>query len=358
MTHDGQGVIEVVDFFCGCGGTSAGLRDSGMKILAGIDNDVEAGRTFAKNFPEAKFILTDVRDLKHPDLPLALPESRKRPLLFSACAPCQPFTKQRTTRDREDQRATLLDAIHHVIEVFRPSYVLLENVAGIQNVDRKTATVGRFIRLLERLGYELDMGLLKAQDFGVPQHRRRFVLLASLFGPIKLPEATHGPGTANPELETVWKWIEGLPSLEAGQRCEKVPNHCAANLSQLNLERIRATPPGCGRESWPEHLRLDCHNNYQGHTDVYGRLRKDRPAAALTTRCISLSNGRYGHPEQNRALSVREAARLQTFHDSFEFFGSMVSMARQIGNAVPVKLANAIGKHVLRHNAACRISAK
>ena len=325
-----------------------------MKILAGIDNDVDAGRTFEKNFPEAEFFLTDVRDLKHLDLPLAFPGSRKRPLLFSACAPCQPFTKQRTTRDREDQRATLLDAIHPVIKVFRPSYVLLENVAGIQNVNRKTAAVDRFIQLLERLGYEIDMGLLKAQDFGVPQRRRRFVLLASQFGPIKLPEATHGPGTANPELETVWKWIENLPSLKAGQRCKEPANHCAANLSQLNLERIRATPPGCGRESWPEHLKLNCHNNYQGHTDVYGRLRKDRPAAALTTRCISLSNGRYGHPEQNRALSVREAARLQTFDDSFEFFGSMGSMARQIGNAVPVKLANAIGKHVLRHNETSR----
>lgn len=351
-------MIEVVDFFCGCGGTSAGLQDSGMKILAGVDNDFDAGRTFAKNFREAKFILTDIRDLKHLDLPLASPESRKRPLLFSACAPCQPFTKQRTTRDREDQRATLLDAIHPIIEVFRPSYVLLENVAGIQNVDRKTATVDAFIRLLESLGYKYDTGMLKAQDFGVPQHRRRFVLLASLLGPIKLPEATHGPGTANPELETVWKWIKGLPSLEAGQRCKKITNHWAANLSQLNLERIRATPPGCGRESWPEHLRLDCHKNYQGHTDVYGRLRKDRPAAALTTRCISLSNGRYGHPEQHRALSVREAARLQTFDDSFEFFGSMGSMARQIGNAVPVKLANAIGKHVLRHNEAYRDCSK
>ena len=320
-----------------------------MKILAGVDNDVDAGRTFAKNFQKAEFFLKDIRDLKHLDLPLVSPESRKQPLLFSACAPCQPFTKQRTTRDREDQRATLLDAIHPIIEVFRPSYVLLENVAGIQKVDRKNAPVDAFIRLLESLGYKYDTGILKAQDFGVPQHRRRFVLLASLVGPIRLPEATHGPGTANPELETVWKWIEGLPSLEAGQRCEKIANHCAANLSQLNLERIRATPPGCGRESWPKHLRLDCHKNYQGHTDVYGRLRKDRPAAALTTRCISLSNGRYGHPEQHRALSVREAARLQTFDDSFEFFGSMGSMARQIGNAVPVKLANAIGKHVLRH---------
>ena len=344
----------MVDFFCGCGGTSAGLRDSGMKILAGIDSDTDAGRTFAKNFPEAEFLQKDIRHLQPPDLASMLPGSRERTLLFSACAPCQPFTGQRTTRDRKDPRATLLGETHRFIEFFRPAYVLVENVAGLQKVDRKKAAVGRFIQLLDKLGYKYDTGILKAQDFGVPQYRRRFVLLASLLGPIKLPEATHGFGTANPELESVWKWIGNLPALEAGQSCEKIANHRAASLTKINLERIRETPPGCGRESWPERLRLDCHKNYKGHTDVYGRLRKDRPAAALTTRCISLSNGRYGHPEQNRALSVREAARLQTFDDTFEFFGSMGSMARQIGNAVPVELASNIGKHVLCHEEACR----
>ena len=354
--HGGLSVIEVVDFFCGCGGTSAGLRDAGMKILAGIDNDADAGRTFTENFPDAKFFLKDIRRLRHRDLASVISENRENrehPLLFSACAPCQPFTRQRTTRGREDDRATLLDEIHSFIEAFRPCYVFVENVAGLQKVDRKKGPVSRFTQLLARLGYEHDTGILKAQDFGVPQYRRRFVLLASLLGPIEVPDATHGPGTNHPELETVWKWIRDLPSLEAGQSSGKVGNHCAANLSRINLERIRATPPGCGRESWPERLKLDCHRNYKGHTDVYGRLRKDRPAAALTTRCISLSNGRYGHPEQNRALSVREAARLQTFDDSFEFFGSMGSMARQIGNAVPVKLASAVGKHVLRHEEAC-----
>ncbi len=332
-----------------------------MRILAGIDNDADAGRTFAGNFPDAKFFLKDIRHLRHSDLTSVIPENRenrKRPLLFSACAPCQPFTRQRTTRDRKDTRASLLDEIHRFIGTFRPDYVFVENVAGLQDVDnKKGGPLDRFTELLDRLGYKHDTGILKAQDFGVPQYRRRFVLLASLLGPIEVPDATHGPGTDHPEPESVWKWIEDLPSLEAGQSCEKIANHCAANLSRINLERIRATPPGCGRESWPERLRLDCHNNYKGHTDVYGRLRKDRPAAALTTRCISLSNGRYGHPEQNRALSVREAARLQTFADSFEFFGGIGSMARQIGNAVPVRLASAVGRHVLRHEEVCRTCA-
>ena len=350
-------MIEVVDFFCGCGGTSAGLRDAGMRILAGIDNDPDAGRTFATNFPEARFFLKDIRLLRSRDLAPVIPENRERPLLFSACAPCQPFTKQRTKRNRKDDRAALLDETHRFIEAFRPCYVFVENVAGLQNVDQEKGPVGRFTQLLEKLGYECHTGILKAQDFGVPQYRRRFVLLASLLGPIEVPKATHGPDTDHPEPETVWDWIGDLPSLEAGQSCDKVSNHCAANLSRINLERIKATPPGCGRESWPEGLELDCHRNYKGHTDVYGRLHKNRPAAALTTRCISLSNGRYGHPEQNRALSVREAARLQTFSDSFEFFGCMGSMARQIGNAVPVRLANAVGGHVLRHERVCRISA-
>ena len=345
-------MIGVIDFFCGCGGTSAGLRDAGMKILAGIDNDPDAERTFTGNFPEAKFFLKDVRSLHPEDLFPVIPKDG--PLLFSACAPCQPFTRQRTSRDRKDERVTLLDEIHRFVEAIRPSYVFVENVAGLQKIDPTEGPLGRFFHLLDELGYKRDSKILRAQDYGVPQYRRRFVLLASLLGPIEVPKKTHGPGTDHPEFETVWKWIGNLPSLEAGEASRKVTNHRAAKLSQINLERIRATPPGSGRESWPERLKLDCHRNYAGHTDVYGRLHKDRPAAALTTRCISLSNGRYGHPTQNRALSVREAARLQTFSDAFEFSGSMGAMARQIGNAVPVKLASTVGDHVRQHEKACR----
>ena len=140
-----------------------------------------------------------------------------------------------------------------------------------------------------------------------------------------------------------------LPSIAAGETHPSVNDHRAARLSQINLERISVTPEGRGRESWPPHLQLKCHKTHIGHTDVYGRMRWDEPASGLTTRCISLSNGRFGHPEQNRAISVREAACLQTFPEDFLFHGSLNSKARQIGNAVPVRLSEVFGLNFIDH---------
>jgi DNA (cytosine-5)-methyltransferase 1 len=150
-------------------------------------------------------------------------------------------------------------------------------------------------------------------------------------------------------LPTVWKAIRHLPEIKAGQSHGKILNHRASNLSALNLKRIRATKPESTRTRWPAALTLDCHEGHSGHTDVYGRMAKHQPSAALTTRCISLSNGRFGHPTQHRAISVREAACLQTFPMAFEFFGSMNSMSRQVGNAVPVAMARVFGEAILRH---------
>ena len=343
-------MIDVADFFSGCGGTSAGMRNAGLNIMVGIDNDRDAGATFQQNFPEAKFILEDIRSLQPYDLFPFFSRQRERPLLFCACAPCQPFTKQRTEKHKSDKRGTLLDEMHRFIRVFRPEYVFIENVAGLQTFCLEDGPLGSFIDLLKELQYKRHFGVLRAQDYGVPQYRQRFVMLASLIADFAWPPiATHGPGTENPGFETVWNWIGNLPRLKAGEASDDVKNHRAANLSSLNLMRIANTPPGGGRRDWPHELRLDCHDGHTGHSDVYGRLHKERPAAALTTRCISLSNGRYGHPVQDRAISVREAARLQTFSDQFEFCGSMTSMARQIGNAVPVRFAEVFGNYVCEH---------
>ena len=173
--------------------------------------------------------------------------------------------------------------------------------------------------------------------------------MGSLHGPIRLPEETHGPGTSNQSYETVRDWISHLPAIGAGEEHPEVVNHRAARLSALNLERVQATPEGGGRGDWPDALRLDCHKGFDGYSDVYGRMSWDSPASGLTTRCISYSNGRFGHPEQNRAISIREAACLQTFPEDFVFKGSMNSMARQIGNAVPVRLAKVFGRRFIEH---------
>jgi DNA (cytosine-5)-methyltransferase 1 len=273
---------------------------------------------------------------------------RPDPILFCGCAPCQPFSKQNGTRKARDSRRSLLSHFSRFVRYHKPDFLLVENVPGIQNLESIRSPIADFLQVLRLLGYKYTVRVVDSRDYGVPQKRKRLVLMASLWGPLTFPAKTHGKGTNSP-YSTVWEWIKGLPPIRAGQESKKVPNHRAANLSDLNLRRIKATPPGGSRCDWPSDIVLDCHKNgHDGHSDVYGRLRKDQPASALTTRCISLSNGRFGHPTQHRAISAREAASLQTFSRNFIFKGSLTSMARQIGNAVPVLLAEKLGESFLK----------
>lgn len=320
-----------------------------MEIVAGIDMDADAASTFQTNFPEADFICRDIRAISTWELEKYLPRQRTKPLLFSACAPCQPFSKQNREKSAADQRATLLDELHRFVRCYRPEYIFLENVPGAQRLNPTGGPIGRFLALLDELEYEVAYDVVDFLDYGVPQTRRRLVMMASLTGQFKLPAPTHGARHGKEPHSTVWEWIGDLPALDAGGICHDVPNHQAAALSATNLERLVSTPEGGDRRNWPDHLILPCHQGHEGHTDVYGRLRRDRPASTLTTRCVSLSNGRFGHPLQNRALSLREAASLQTFPREFVFKGSFASMAMQIGNAVPVLLARRFGEAITAH---------
>jgi len=336
--------IRVFDFFSGCGGTSAGLRDAGMEVVFALDNDKDAAATFQANFPGATFFRRDVTGLRANSITKLVEKDRTRPILFCGCAPCQPFSQQNGSRNKKDTRIPLLAHFGRFVKYHKPDFVLVENVPGLQKISSEAGPLPGFLKLLNDLGYSITTETIDCCDYVVPQKRKRFVLLASRSGDLALPQKTHGPGRANPTYSTVGEWISGLPEISAGETCTTVKNHRAASLSDQNLARIRATPIGGGRNDWPEDLRLKCHKDHDGHSDVYGRLRIDMPASALTTRCISLSNGRFGHPTQARAISVREAAKLQTFGDDFEFSGSLNSMARQIGNAVPVLLAQHLGE--------------
>ena len=343
--------IKVYDFFSGCGGASRGFLDAGMDIVFALDNDPDSRRTFTKNFPSVKFESTDIRKTSIDHVRSLVDAERPNPALFCGCAPCQPFTKQNTTHPsrKKDDRVPLLTYFSHFIKICLPDIVFIENVPGLQKFSRRTQPFGGFTQDLESLGYKIAHEPVSLMKYGVPQSRRRLILLASRHGPIELPPKTNGPGTGNPRYETVRNWIEDLPPIAAGEEHPDVPNHRAAALSKRNLERIRATPEGGGHKDWPERLRLNCHKKFVGYSDVYGRMSWNRPASGLTTRCISYSNGRFGHPEQDRAISIREAACLQTFPRQFLFEGGLVSMSRQIGNAVPVQLARIIGEHVTRH---------
>lgn len=331
--------IRVVDLFSGAGGTSCGLRQAGMMPIAAVDIDAEALATYAANFPMAKTIAADIRQVAVGDLAL-IARARKRGerLLLAACAPCQPFSRQNRQKKEQDERADLLGEVVRFVEGLRPDFILIENVPAIRQQNRPAAgPLEAFLVRIADLGYAYAVETVQVADYGVPQHRPRLVVLASRIGPVSLPPATHGAGR-RPHA-TVREAIAHLPAIAAGASDPSIPNHRAAGLSETNLRRMRATPPEADRRSWSEDLRLACHKGVDGYTDVYGRMAWDRPAPALTTRCISVSNGRYGHPCQDRAISVREAAALQSFPDDFVFLGSMDAMARQIGNAVPPRLA-------------------
>ncbi len=319
-----------------------------MDILAGIDIDVDAAGTFARNFPEAKSLRADITKLRMSSLRTIVGD--RKPLLFSACAPCQPFSKQRRGRSAKDARAPLLLEFVRFVKYFRPMYVFVENVPGLQSLSGEYGPFTVFVERMTGLGYNLESRVIESCDYGVPQRRRRLVIVGALGPRIHVPKETHGPRSRRPGYSTVWDWIGDLPKISAGETHPTVPDHRASALSPMNLRRIRATSEGGGREQWPIELLPPCHTgNYAGHTDVYGRMRRDALASALTTRCISLSNGRFGHPTQDRAISVREAASLQTFPRTFTYVGNLNSVARQIGNAVPVVLARQFGLAFRRH---------
>lgn len=348
--------IALADFFSGCGGTTRGFADAGISPLLAVDWDRDAVATFRLNFPGTPVIERDIREVGVADVGKLLRPTSESVMLFAGCAPCQPFAGHRQESPAQDSRSFLLIEFLRFITALDPELIFVENVPGMQRVSASEGPFADFVDELSRT-YHVSYGTVCSADFGVPQTRRRLVLVASRLGPIGLPDPTHGPAAGCPH-STVREWIGSLPPITAGQRESGISSHRSMTLSDLNLERIRATPEGGDRRDWPDRLWPDCHRDgFKGHTDVYGRLSWDRPAPALTTRCISYSNGRFGHPTQDRALSAREAARLQTFPTSFEFAGSLTSQARQIGNAVPVVLARHFGRHLVKHVAQTRRAA-
>ncbi len=342
--------MKAFDFFCGAGGLTRGLLDAEINVMQGFDYDEHCRRTYEYNNPGVKFSQKDIRKMAPQDLGLKNPLRKGNDFLFAGCAPCQSFSAHRRGNRRRPD-ATLLWHFGRLVEAVLPGYVLMENVPGIARIGG-FSTFRRFIRTLKTNDYRCVFGILDAKYYGVPQQRRRLVLLATRNdNPLLLPSPSHGNSLRT--FKTVREAIAHFPEISAGESDPEVPNHVAAPISALNLERLRKTPhDGGDRRSWPEDLILKCHKgNYKGHTDVYGRMAWDRPAPTLTGRCNSISNGRYGHPNQNRAISLREAAALQSFPDRYEFFGASKNIAMQIGNAVPVRFAERIGKHILRLHA-------
>jgi DNA (cytosine-5)-methyltransferase 1 len=337
-------MLHALDFFCGAGGLTRGFLDAGIKVVAGLDINAECKRTYEENNSPSKFIQCDLRKVTAADIRRHVGAIPRDQLVFAGCAPCQPFSKLNRTGVHNK---TLLSDFGRLVADFKPAYVVIENVPGLVKI-KGNSTYRRFVRRLQKLGYTLACGTLDAKYYGVPQNRRRWVVIGALGQAPALPVRTHG--TASRPLQTVRHAISRFPRIAAGETLLSVPNHRAAEISKKNLQRLRATPKNGGsRTQWPEDLVLNCHaDDYEGHSDVYGRMNWDQPAPALTCRCYSISNGRYGHPEQHRAISLREAASIQTFPDNFRFYGpSQREIGTQIGNAVPVRLARKLAETLL-----------
>jgi DNA (cytosine-5)-methyltransferase 1 len=345
--------LKAIDFFCGAGGLTRGLSLAGIDVIAGIDIDSKCGQTYAFN-NTAEFWNADVASITKQDIINRYPDltTSNESILFAGCAPCQPFSKQRRSRKDEYDRKILLQ-FGRIIEEFKPSWVLVENVPGISHANKDTP-INEFLNILGSCKYNFVKSILNAKEYGVPQNRYRFVLIASRNCEVSLPLKTHGHGLR--AFKTVRDTISKYPPIAAGHAHPTLLNHVSASLSDLNHKRMINTPPDGGdRRCWPEKLVLRCHKSYKGHTDVYGRMFWDKPAPTLTSKCISISNGRFGHPVQNRAISLREAAALQGFPDNYIFFGSLQSIARQIGNSVPVQLAKILGQHIVALDVDCSV---
>lgn len=344
-----QRPLTMIDLFAGSGGVTLGFKNKGFRVLAAVEFDPVVAETYRLNHPEVALYEQDIRDIDpHQVMKQCRLESGELTVL-SVCAPCQPFSRQNRAK-RPDPRASLILEALRFIAVMRPEFVFFENVPGLHRGQHKDI-LERFIVGLEDQGYAVSSPrVVDAVDYGVPQFRKRLILLAAAHGEAPpFPEPTHAPPevalqTGKMPWQTVRDAFNGLPPLQSGEQDPNDPLHKARRHHPLSLERLRHIPHNGGsRHSLPPHLQLSCHRNGKnvGYHDVYGRMDYQRPSNTLTAGCTNFTKGRFAHPEQDRAITPREAARLQTFPDSYRFCGTYEQISSQIGNAVPVRLAEA-----------------
>ncbi|HVT16138.1 MAG TPA: DNA cytosine methyltransferase [Thermoanaerobaculia bacterium] len=326
-----------VDLFCGCGGVTAALKARHFRVVAAVDRDPVACASFRSNHRSVKVYERDIADVDPSEIRRILGE-RDLDLLV-VCSPCQPFSQQNRSSPA-DTRAKLILSSVRFAEVLSPRLVLFENVPGLTR--RRFALILTKLRSgLTKLGYVVgEPQELDAADYGVPQRRLRFVMLARQgAAPPPLPEPTTPAGHRIDVISA----IGDLPALSSGEADADDPLHFAREHQAIALERLRHIPKNGGsRNVLPERLRLECHRDRRGHPDVYGRMRWQDIAPTLTTGCTDVTRGRFVHPRDDRAISLREAARLQTFPDTYRFAGSAKHIAAQIGNSVPIRFIEAL----------------
>lgn len=344
-------MASVVDIFCGAGGLTHGFVQQGFNVVAGIDNDINCKFPYEYN-NATNFIQASIEDISAEEVEALFPQDQLKILV--GCAPCQPFSKYTYKRTYPD-KWQLVEKFAQLILDIRPDIFSMENVPSLVTY-KKGSVYQSFLEMLEP-HYKIWDDIVFAPDYGVPQTRKRLVVLGSLLGEIELLPGTHGPE----DYVDVQTAIGELPPIEAGEVCDSDLLHRTRGLSPLNMERMLQSVPGGTWEDWDDELRAECHKKPTGKTYscVYGRMKADFPAPTITTQAFSFGTGRFGHPVQNRALSLREMALLQSFPEDYKFVNnaepdySFERIGKLIGNAVPVRLARqvaaSIGRHLIEH---------
>lgn len=331
-------IYTAVDLFCGCGGVTEGLKQAGFTVIAAVDNDPICCETYRLNHPEVQLLEKDICKTSARSLKLLLGK-RKLDLLV-VCAPCQPFSSLNKST-KPDERVFLILQSVRFVKALKPRYVFFENVPGLT---KNHVVIGQLKTEFANLGYRISEPVqVDAADYEVPQRRVRCVIVASKKGMVSLPH----PITPAGHRITVRETIGNLPIAQINNPDD--PLHVCRRHSEITLKRLRhISHDGGSRDELPHKLVLPCHKKLDivgestHYCDVYGRMRWDAVAPTLTTGCTDVTKGRYAHPCYDRAITLREAALLQTFPQDYQFYGNSGQIARQIGNAVPVNLARNI----------------
>ena len=342
-----------IDLFCGIGGLSYGLNQAGISVVAGVDFDNDCKYAFESNVG-GEFIHRDVAKLQGAELRRKFWADSGKVKILVGCAPCQPFSthSNKLKIHKNMKKWRLIQSFQRIIEETDPDIVSMENVPNLAN----QKIFKDFVVFLKQKKYFVWHSYIYCPDYGIPQKRRRLVLLASKWGKIELIRRTH----SEQSYKTLEQAIGFLPPVECGEICDSDPLHRTQKLSEMNLRRIKASKPGGTWLDWDEDLKLECHKKDSGSTykAVYGRMSWTEPASTITTQFYNYGTGRFGHPTQNRAITIREAAILQTFPPDYIFYEDendirLRKLSAYIGNAVPVELGTVIGKtiklHIKRH---------
>ncbi|MYB34262.1 MAG: DNA cytosine methyltransferase [Gammaproteobacteria bacterium] len=340
MPNDSATYGEVVDLFCGIGALSHGLMRAGFNIVAGYDTDTRCRHAFEKN-NHARFYVRDVADLTAREVSAHFTGNGYS--VLAGCAPCQPFSSYKHRYKEEDPKWSLVGEFGQLATEIQSDFVTMENVPSLVNY-KEGKIFSELYETLEKAGYRIECSIVKCEQFGIPQRRRRLVLVASKHS---RPESLK---PQSKEAATVRQAIGHLKPIEAGMSDPDDSLHVSASLTDINLSRIRESTQGGTWRDWPVEMRARCHRRESGMTysGVYGRMSWDKPSPTMTTQCFRFGSGRFGHPDQDRAISLREAAILQSFPDSYEFLPQgeqyrFAEIGKWIGNAVPVRLAEEIG---------------